>query len=147
MKKINWGTGIAIVITIACIGILFMVYKASTFNFELVTKDYYEKEVTYNQQLNAIANAKGLSDSLKIESQEDFLIIKFPNLDNAPINGSLTLYCVTDASKDIIKDIELDSHGIMLFDQKTLIKSSYKAIASFTSNGKEYYMEQSFLNK
>jgi hypothetical protein len=145
--KFSWGTGIAIVIVLACMGIIFMVYKATTYNFEMVANDYYEKELTYNDQLAAIANAKKIGDSLTIMSQKDFLLIQFPAMPQQAIQGTVTLYCVTDAQKDIVRKIALNDQGIMLFEQSLLIASSYKAIAEFTSNGKNYYFEQSFINK
>ena len=45
----NWGYKILTVYIIFIAGILFLVFKSSNQNQDLVTKDYYEQELKYQQ--------------------------------------------------------------------------------------------------
>ena len=45
--KFNWGTGIVIFITQFVVSMSAMVFKASQQNVDLVTEDYYEKELAF----------------------------------------------------------------------------------------------------
>ncbi len=143
----NWGTGIAIVIVLACCGIVFMVYKASTYNFEMVTKDYYAQELTYNDKLTAIQNANALDLQLAVAVEQDVVIVKLPPSIPSSVKGQVVLYCTVDASKDITRVLVLDKNNMMLFPKSALIHSGYKAIVTFTWNDKPYYFEQEFVVK
>ena len=56
----NWGKAITIVIALYCIGILFLVYKTTGVNFELVADDYYAKELAYQEQIDKMKNVKAI---------------------------------------------------------------------------------------
>ena len=51
--KINWGTGIAITLTVFVLFILSLVYGTSIANFDLVAPDYYDQEIEYQSIIDA----------------------------------------------------------------------------------------------
>ena len=50
----NWGYKILLVFAVFVAGILFLVYKSSNQKMDLVTTDYYEKELKYQQKIDAM---------------------------------------------------------------------------------------------
>ena len=76
--KLSWGYKIMFVYLAFVAGIGFLVFKASNQEFDLVTKDYYEQELKYQQVIDQSANASKLSTPVSIEKKEEQLKISFP---------------------------------------------------------------------
>ena len=66
----NWGYKILLVYLIFILGILFMVFKSSTQKTDLVTTDYYAKELKYQEKIDemkqVVAQLLDEEDSVKI---------------------------------------------------------------------------------
>ena len=79
--KINWGTGIVLAF-IGFIGfILYFVVRMSTddrANHDLVTEEYYKKELTYQKQIDASKTATEMGANLTVEKTDEGLVISFP---------------------------------------------------------------------
>lgn len=138
-KNWHWGKGIALTIAILCGGIIFIVYKASTYNYDMVIDQYYEEELKFNDQARAIKNAAALSAPLKIEQVNDYIIIEFPpECANKDIKGKLQLYRASDATKDIMIPLVFTSGNIITIPLSQTIKGNYNVIAQWIMDGKEY---------
>ncbi|WP_372975684.1 FixH family protein [Muriicola sp.] len=79
--KLNWGTGIVLAF-VGFIGfILFFVVRMSLddrSNHDLVTEDYYKKELVFQQDIDAMKKAKALSYPPRVEKTEAGMLIHFP---------------------------------------------------------------------
>ena len=69
----NWGYKILTVYIIFIAGILLLVFKSSTQNQDLVTKDYYEQELKYQQVIDATERANALSSEVKFQGESPSL--------------------------------------------------------------------------
>ncbi|MDZ7847906.1 MAG: FixH family protein [Owenweeksia sp.] len=58
--KLNWGTGIAIVLILFAISMGYAVYKAVQQNYDLVTTDYYAEELAYQEKIDQKKNGLAL---------------------------------------------------------------------------------------
>ena len=65
--KLSWGYKITLVYIAFVAGMGFLVFKASSQKFDLVTKDYYEQELKYQQVIDQAANSSRLSEPVTIE--------------------------------------------------------------------------------
>ena len=74
----NWGYKILVVYIVFVLAILFMVFKSSMQKTDLVTTDYYAKELKYQQKIDEIKRADALSAPVKYEIKDNELIIVFP---------------------------------------------------------------------
>ena len=94
--KINWGTGIVIVIAAFISFIMYFVITMSTnnkYSYDLVTDNYYQQELQYQKQIEAEKNAKNLIENVKLKHSEFGLTVNFPkDLDYKMINGKVFLY-------------------------------------------------------
>ena len=50
----NWGHKIIAVYVVFIAGMIFLVFKSSRQNIELVTEDYYAKELVYQQKIDEL---------------------------------------------------------------------------------------------
>lgn len=144
-KNWNWGKGIAVAIVLMCCGIISIVYIASTYKYDMVIDNYYEEELKFNDQAQAIENAHQLSADITMHQNEKFLFITFPNeCTSSDIKGSLQLYRPSDATRDINIPIEFIEGSIMTIPLNETIKGNYHAIAQWTMNGKAYKVVKNF---
>ena len=77
--KLSWGHKIAATYLVFVAGMVFLVFKANSEKFDLVTKDYYEAELKYQEIIDQTANATELSAQVIVEKNGTELTIRFPS--------------------------------------------------------------------
>lgn len=138
----NWGYKILLVIVVFVSGILFMVYKSTTTVSEMVTSDYYEKELVYQKTIDAQANVNDLEGSVNYNLENDQLAISFPNdFAGKTLEGEVTLYYPSDKSKDIVQKFSLQDSRILI-PVNTADKKGFTLQLSWQCEGKSYYFEK-----
>ena len=140
--KISWGHKILFAYLAFVGGILFMVFKASQEKYDLVTPNYYEAELKYQEVIDQRENTEKLSAQPKISHSVNTLSIQLPlEFLNAQVKGDVHLYRASDAGMDIRKSFETQQAFIRLPLGKDL-SGNYDLKLSWQANGKFYYQEQ-----
>lgn len=140
--KLSWGHLIASGYLVFVGGIGFLVYKASSQKFDLVTKDYYEQELKYQNIIDESANTAKLSAPLVVEKTNDQLQVSFPaEMKDKNKKIDFYLYYPADAKKDFRKTIETkDNELIQPLPQA--MKGQYQLKLSWEVKGVKYYFEK-----
>ncbi|WP_075340985.1 FixH family protein [Tenacibaculum agarivorans] len=133
--KINWGTGIVISI-IAFIGfIMFMVTTMITdhkYNHDLVTDRYYQKELKYQDNINAERNIKEIKNAVVVESTQKGLEIIFSKeFQTELIKGKLFLYRPSDKTLDSEFPLVLKDHKLHI-SENYLVEGRWNITIDFT---------------
>ena len=140
--KLSWGYRIAFVYVIFVAGIAFLVFKASSQKFDLVTKDYYDQELKYQQVIDQSANTANLSTSLVVEKSAAALSISFPaEMKNKEKIIDFYLYCPADAKRDFRKSMNTNDNA---FTQPLpeAMKGKYELKLSWEVDAVRYYFEK-----
>ncbi|HWH64169.1 MAG TPA: FixH family protein, partial [Ginsengibacter sp.] len=104
----NWGYKILAVYIVFVLGIMFLAFKSSNQKVDLVTTDYYDKELVYQEKIDAITRVTGLSKKIEYKIKDDKLIITFPkDFAGKKIEGKAVLYCPSDEDKDITQNFSV----------------------------------------
>ncbi len=146
--KMNWGTGLALVMT-AFIGfIMFFVIQMLSdkkYDHDLVTEDYYGAELHYQQDINAEENALSLSEKVKVEREQNGWKIIFPqDMDITGIDGKVILYRPSDKRLDFdIPLKEMKEHQLLVKSEK-LLPGRWNMNISWKMDGKEYLVRKEF---
>lgn len=147
--KFHWGHGIVIALASFMIFIVSMIffYERDKRAFDLVTEDYYEQELHYQDVIDAKNNAYNLPIKPEIKVKHgDGIFFSFPSEFKSGTKGEVTMYHV--ANKDLDKKflLELDTLGRFYIPKENLNKANhitkYVAKLSWTHSGKSYHMEQ-----
>ncbi len=122
--KINWGTAIFIAV-ICFIGfIMYFVVRMSTndkYDHDLVTEEYYQEELKYQEEIDKEKNAKTLEANITWGKTKEGIIIKFPkNLDKKNIEGTVFLYRPSNKQLDFETPISLSNHHLLIPDNRLL---------------------------
>jgi hypothetical protein len=138
----NWGTKILIVYVAFVLGIVFMVFKSSTQNTDLVTTDYYAKELKYQDKIDEIKRTTALSAPVEYSIGANALIISFPkDFAGKKLIGEAVLYCPSDEKKDIKKSFSLVDE-VLQITIPAGSKGLYELHLSWQDGGVTYYFEK-----
>lgn len=143
----NWGYKIIFVYGVFISGILFMVYKSSSQKTDLVTTDYYAKELQYQQKIDAMKNVSLLNDTVSFDVSNQQLRIVFPkDFSGEKIIGNVILYCPSDENKDVTHNFSIKDEPVLL-PLRSVHKIKYDLQVSWLARGKAYYFQQALLIK
>lgn len=138
----SWGNKLIIVFIVFAALMATLVYKATQTKFELVSKDYYQDELRYQDKIDGAANA-ALEAPISIQVNDEIISFEFPDAQkNANITGEAWFYCSVDATKDKRFVLSVDSTGIQRIERKGLQKGDYQVKISYEINQKKYYVAQ-----
>jgi nitrogen fixation protein FixH len=144
--KINWGTGIVLAF-IGFIGfILYFVILASTgenSDHHLVTEDYYQEELVYQNEIDAEANAKNMAPGFQINKSEEGLLIEIPEaLRFKDLHGTLSLYRPSNKHLDFDLDISLSNSHLLIPDER-LLDGRWDIKLRWSEEDKNYLVKKS----
>ena len=140
--RISWGYKIVIFYLSFVIGILFLVYKANNENFDLVTENYYEAELRYQDVIDQKSNTSALSASPKITHTINSVSIQLPKeFANKMVEGEVYLYRPSDASRDIRQKFRTQD-GFYQLELGKELSGSYDIKLSWHVAGKQFLEEK-----
>ena len=147
MKKLNWGTGITIVIVlflVITIGQVIAIHYLV--DYDLVVEDYYDEEIKYQGQIEKIERTNSLSESIKIKLFDKKIEIAFPLIFNSEkISGEVKFYKPSDDLRDKVQTIELNSENKMFYNTNDLYPGLWKIKISWAVNDVKYYNEKAIM--
>lgn len=143
MKKINWGTGIAIGIIVFVVISVTMTVIFMTQDVSLVSDNYYEKSLTYQDEIDKQSRTNLLDEQVKINFNEEIINILFPvEYLNKNISGEIYFYRPSDSKLDFKMPLDLNEEGNQMILIKDFEKGFWRVKLNWTMNGNGYYNER-----
>ena len=140
--KFTWGTGIALTLTAFVLAMAFAVYKVMQQDFDLVTSDYYEKELIYQEKIDQKSNALALGEKAVLKLSEKGLLIEMPpKLKGKSGKLEVQMYCVTDEELDFEFNKEPWTVEDIFFTHENFKTGKWIAKITFMAKDKGYYFE------
>ena len=142
--KINWGTGITIAMVLFMIFILQFLYRSfdSKNNHELVSEDYYNDELYYQQEIDKLNNANQLKQNIILKRVDKGFLITFPlSMKSDSITGTIYFQRPSNKSLDFQKSIALNSSE-WLITHSNLVSGKWKVKIDWKYNKEEYLFKE-----
>jgi len=142
-SRINWGTGILITIIIfMSITVLTGVYLMNQ-DVQLVTDNYYEKDLKYQNQIDKLNRTVALEEKVEIKFDGLNVELIFPaSFEVDKISGEVYFYRPSDGKKDFTIPLTLNSEARQIIPVTRIDKGFWRIKLSWTSDGIEYYNER-----
>lgn len=138
----SWGTKIVIALIIFGITVISITVFFMTQKVDMVTDNYYEKELKYQEQINRIERTNKLSKQPEIQYDGNMIKIIYPNIpDKVSAKDFVLLYRPSDNSKDIKIPVNTDTSGTQVISAERLDRGVWRVQVNWTSSGSEYYTE------
>jgi hypothetical protein len=140
---ISWGIKITMLYVGFVILILIMVSMAMNQKIDLVSKDYYEQELNYQEKIDKTNRSHALSQQLSWQVLEHALLLKFPKqFKGRIIKGKIYFFRPSDERMDTTLDfLSADSSMDLNINTSQLKKGLYKMQVDWEVDKEKYYNE------
>lgn len=136
--KFTWAHGLMIALGCFMIFILSLIFFAGNMG-EMVTEDYYEKTIHYQDDIDAAQRANALSQKPEITEQANGYLIKFHE---KPESGEVLFLRSNNSKEDIIKPIKLNARNEMLIHAVDLAKGEYEVSLRWKQGAQDYLVKE-----
>ena len=110
-------------------------------DISLVSKDYYQEEIAYQEQIDRIENTALLVDKPVIKVVANQIQIEFPDVASVE-KGELKLFCPSNSKMDRNFRVVATGDKVQTFELQHVQPGLYRAKLLWSMNGKEYYQEE-----
>jgi hypothetical protein len=141
----NWGYKILVVYAVFVAGISFLVYKSSGQKMDLVTTDYYAKELKYQERIDASNRVNSLSAPVEYEIKNGSITILFPkDFSGKHLTGDVVLYCPSNEDKDVKQDFSIQGTSLSM-PFPVADKGRYELQLNWKADNVSYYLEENIM--
>ena len=136
----DWGKGIIItIIGFVALIMTMVVISVRMDGIELVTENYYEEEIKYQDRIDESKSADDLDrEVISFDAQSKVIELDLPN----GTKGSLQLFRPSDSSLDQEIQLEVTHSGVTLIPLNELKSGYWKVQLNWTENGVDHYQEK-----
>lgn len=146
--KINWGTGIVIGMVLFIGFIMFMVVTMLTndeYDHDLVTEAYYEKDLQYQQEIDAEENTHRFSEAIEGKKTAEGWLLTFPKeIDPNKIDGKVFLYRPSNKRLDFNIPIVISNTQLLIPDER-LLDGRWNITVDWDYEGQHYMYKESIV--
>jgi hypothetical protein len=137
----NFGNWIVVsfVLFAAFIGTLVVVCLRE--DISLVSKDYYQEELVYEDQIQRLNNVAGLKEKPVIRVVDHMVQVEFSQF-NTIEHAELEIFCPSNASMDRKFLVKSSDQPVQFFPLDPHQKGMHRAKLQWEMDGKEFYLEE-----
>lgn len=135
----NWGKSIALFYSLFVVAILSVVAFAFKQDVNIISEDYYQQEIAYEDQITRIKNTNSLPIKPTLTLNKSYVEIVFPQ--KTTPKGTVLFFRPSDGSQDRRLPISLGVNGTQQIDFSTQQHGKWIAKLLWSDGGKEYYQE------
>ena len=119
---------------------------ASRQKVDLVSANYYEDEVRFQQHLDRVERARSIPAKVAYEPNRSAITINLPMQHVSTLrSGSIRLYRPSDAKLDREIPLRVDQNGLQRIDASLLAPGLWKVRLNWKAGDQEYSSEQAII--
>ena len=143
--KISWGIKIIMSFVIFAAGIIIMVAISISKSTDLVSENYYEQEIKYQDQIDLLKNSREIEKIINLTYADNLIIIN--SAGKKGLKGEMHFYRTSNAAKDFKIDFSPDEQGMQTLTASNLDKGLWKVKMSLKDSSSKFFVEKSiFIN-
>src|SRR5581483_2940951 len=109
-RKFHWGWGIGVFYSAFVVFMLFMVWRSTQMKTDLVTADYYGKELKYQEQLDKMKRSNSLGEPLRWLVKRNAVTLDFPqSVKDKKVEAAILFYRPDNSLRDFTVNCEADT--------------------------------------
>ena len=142
-SPITFLQGLIIAIALPIILLIIFVIFSSNNSFKLVERDYYQKEINYQSQIDKETRTNQLPQEVDIFNNNDGIVLQFPSIFVAEnVNGRIIFFRPSDSNLDFSVQIDLNNDGLQIVSTTEINKGAWIVKVFWNTHGEEYYSEK-----
>jgi nitrogen fixation protein FixH len=139
--KINYATATVTLYLGFVAMIITLVMMSMSQKVDLVTDQYYEEELRFQEKIDKSARAAALPEGISWNVSDEGIDIIYPKtIPDSALSGTVILYCPADENQDLSIQINAKNHR-QLIPASTIKDGSYKLQIDWKCGGLTYWDE------
>lgn len=141
----SWSIGLFIFYVVFMIVLIGVVIYSTQNNVELVTNNYYEKTLVYEDQIQAINNTKSLAQKpvVAVDKVQQQIFLVMPKIYIPETNqGKILFFRPSDSHLDFSVPLNCNMQNQQTFPLQKMASGKWKVQLTWTDGIKKYYYEQ-----
>ena len=135
--------GIIIAIAVPIVLLIAFVIYSSQNTFRLVERDYYQKEINYQSQIDRETRTNQLSQRVNIYNDDEGVVLQIPSIFSPEdISGKIIFFRPSDSNLDFSIKIDLNQNGLQSISNINLKKGAWIVKVFWNDQQDEYYSEK-----
>lgn len=143
--KINWSVGLVITLAVFIVISLIMIFYFMNQKVDLVTDNYYEKTLHYQEQIDEAERSQQINRDIKFEYLSDQIQITFPEAINQIKDAEIYFYRPSDSSKDFKGNFDLVENNKIIVNLSKIDKGYWKVQLRWFMEDKSYSIERTLM--
>ncbi|WP_420150616.1 FixH family protein [Spirosoma sp.] len=136
----NWGKSIILVFVLFAGFIGTMVYQMTRQHIDLVSDNYYQNELQFQQHIDRVANARhNLSTTMTYQADQQQVVFVLPSTLQ---KGEITFYRPGDRQQDFRVKISAQHPTRQVIPTRSLAKGNWRVQFTWSDGQREYYKEE-----
>jgi hypothetical protein len=145
-KRNLWPYGLITAFVLFFCGMATVITIAVTHQESLVSSNYYEQEIVYQRQLDALGRAQQAGAKLQYDATAGQLLVVLPEAQlTATQNGTVVFYRPSAPALDTTGHFGAGPERVHKVDATKLVAGPWTAKVSWEVAGQTYYLEQKFV--
>jgi nitrogen fixation protein FixH len=143
-----WPLGIILVFLLFISGTISLVVMACVQKVDLVSADYYEQEIKFQNHMEQLDRTQrlGAGAAFTYDAATRRIRVALPTASGAgAITGHIQLYRPSAAGLDRRINLKPDAQGVQFLDAATLQHGLWKVRVSWKVNDQDYFLDQSVM--
>ncbi len=141
--SITFLQGIIIAIVIPIVLLIIFVIFSSQNTFRLVERDYYQKELNHQSQIDRKTRTNRLSQKVNIYNDDKGIVLQFPSkIIFGDINGKIIFFRPSDPNLDFSLQIVLNQDGLQSINNTELKRGAWIVKVFWNNQKDKYYSEK-----
>jgi len=141
--KFSWGTGIVIGIIVFVVISVSMTVIFMTQDVSLVSDNYYEKSLVYQDEIDKQSRTKSLDEQVKINFDGEVITVLFASDYSAKkLTGEIYFYRPSNPKLDFKLPLHPGEDGNQVIPTQRLEKGFWRLKLSWMMDGNLYYNER-----
>jgi nitrogen fixation protein FixH len=142
----SWGNKLLLTFVVFAGMMSYMVYRCVQTPIDLVTKEYYRDELSYQQVIDSRRQADALKGRTSLHQEAESIVLTLPeDMKGRRVIGTVLFYCPADASKDKEIELAVGDDVRQVISARALAPGRYLVKINWKCADKNYYTEQGFV--
>jgi hypothetical protein len=139
----GWAIGIVGVFVLFVLGILALVLMAMSREVDLVTDQYYDRELRYQDRIQAMERASKPENAIEVQEKMDSLVLVYPPAPTGrKVTGNCMLYRPDNPRLDRVVPMTPNEIGRQVVPTAGLMPGLWRVKMEWKVGGVEYYQEK-----
>jgi len=144
--KNYWPLGIILAFVLFFAGMATVVVIATTHREDLVSREYYELELKFQDQIDALARAQKAGAYLRFDAAAGRVLLALPPAQlSRKFAGKVTFYRADAPGLDREYILAPNPEGAQQFSVSRFSSGPWQVRASWTADGQAYFLEEKFV--